>query len=200
MRAYHHTYGLPVTTSNCSNNYGPYQFPEKLIPLMLVNALEGKPLPVYGDGLNVRDWLYVEDHCRAVELVLDAGAGGRDLQRRRPERVAEHRHRAAALPPGGRGVRGRHRSGAPLPAAPAAKGQQTGIAHDLRARTGRATTGATRSTRRRSSASSGFAPAESFETGIRKTIAWYLANEAWWRGVMDGSYREWVGRWYGANA
>ena len=106
VRAYHHTYGLPVTTTNCSNNYGPYQFPEKLIPLMIVNALEGKPLPVYGDGRNVRDWLYVEDHCRAIERVLRRGPARRDLQRRRPERVAEHRHRAPVVPPGRRGVRG----------------------------------------------------------------------------------------------
>ena len=77
VRAYHHTYGLPVTTSNCSNNYGPYQFPEKLIPLMMVNALEGKPLPVYGDGKNVRDWLYVEDHCRAIEPSSSAAGSGR---------------------------------------------------------------------------------------------------------------------------
>ncbi len=89
VRAYHHTYGIPVTTSNCSNNYGPYQFPEKLIPLMLVNALEGKPLPVYGDGGNVRDWLYVTDHCRAIERVLTARTGRRDLQRGWPQRVAE---------------------------------------------------------------------------------------------------------------
>ena len=83
VRAYHHTYGLPTLTTNCSNNYGPYQFPEKLIPLMISNALAGKPLPVYGDGMNVRDWLYVEDHCEALRVVLERGRAGRDLQHRR---------------------------------------------------------------------------------------------------------------------
>ena len=121
VRAYHHTYGLPVTTSNCSNNYGPYQFPEKLIPLMIVNALEGKPLPVYGDGGNVRDWLYVTDHCRAIELVLLRRAGRRDVQRRRRQRVAEPGPGPPALPHAGRGVRGRPVAGGPIPRSPAAK-------------------------------------------------------------------------------
>jgi dTDP-glucose 4,6-dehydratase len=97
VRAWHHTYGLPVLTTNCSNNYGPYHFPEKLIPLMIVNALAGKPLPVYGDGLQVRDWLYVRDHCSAIRAVLAGGRPGRDLQRRRLEREAQHRHRAHHL-------------------------------------------------------------------------------------------------------
>ncbi len=98
-RAYHHTFKLPVVITRCSNNYGPYQFPEKLIPLMLANALEDKPLPVYGDGQNVRDWLYVEDHCRAIDLVLRRGAPGRGLQHRRPQRVAESRSRASSCWP-----------------------------------------------------------------------------------------------------
>jgi dTDP-glucose 4,6-dehydratase len=93
VRAWHHTYGLPVLTTNCSNNYGPFHFPEKLIPLMIVNALAGKPLPVYGDGMQVRDWLYVKDHCSAIRRVLEAGQVGRDLQRRRLEREAQHRDR-----------------------------------------------------------------------------------------------------------
>ncbi len=96
-RAYHHTYGLPVLVTNCSNNYGPYQFPEKLIPLMILNAAEGKPLPVYGDGMNVRDWLFVEDHCRALWCVLTGGQAGRDLQHRRQLRAAEHRDRPPHL-------------------------------------------------------------------------------------------------------
>ena len=92
VRAYHHTYGLPVLTTNCSNNYGPYQFPEKLIPLMILNACAGKPLPVYGDGQNVRDWLYVEDHCRAIRAVLAQRPRRRDLQHRRPQRKKEPRY------------------------------------------------------------------------------------------------------------
>ena len=195
VRAYHHTYGLPVTTSNCSNNYGPYQFPEKLIPLMLVNALEGRPLPVYGDGLNVRDWLYVEDHCRAVELVATKGrlgetynVGGRnewtniDIVRLLCRLLDEA---FAAEPPLARR----------FPSAPAAKGHKTETlvtfvrdrpGHDRRYAMG---TG-------KIERELGFLPTESFETGIRKTIDWFLANERWWRGVMDGSYREWIERQY----
>ncbi len=97
VRAYHHTYGLPVLTTNCSNNYGPYQFPEKLIPLMVLNALDGKPLPVYGDGSNVRDWLYVGDHCSAIRLVLARGRTGRDLQHRRRRGTQEPRRREAGV-------------------------------------------------------------------------------------------------------
>jgi hypothetical protein len=97
VRAWHHTYGLPVTTSNCSNNYGPYHFPEKLIPLMIANALAGKPLPVYGDGQQIRDWLFVTDHCSAIRAVLARRHPGRGLQRGRLERKAQHRHRAHPL-------------------------------------------------------------------------------------------------------
>ena len=101
-RAYFHTFGLPVLTTNCSNNYGPFQFPEKLIPLMILNALEGKPLPVYGDGKNVRDWLFVEDHCAAIRTVLENGRAGRDLQHRRQQRAGEHRRGDDDLRSGGR--------------------------------------------------------------------------------------------------
>ena len=97
VRAYHHTYGLPVLMTNCSNNYGPYQFPEKLIPLMIINALEGKPLPVYGDGQNVRDWLFVDDHCQALRAGARARHAGRDLQYRRRLRAGESRRRANDL-------------------------------------------------------------------------------------------------------
>jgi dTDP-glucose 4,6-dehydratase len=199
VRAYHHTYGLPVTTSNCSNNYGPYHFPEKLIPLMLVNAVEGRALPVYGDGLNVRDWLYVEDHCRAVELVAMKGrpgetynVGGRnewkniDIVRLLCRLVDEAFAGDSAL-------------GSRFPSAPAAKGKKTDtlvtFAKDRPGHDRRYAIDATKIEREL-----GFVPRESFETGIRKTIAWYLANEAWWRGVMDGSYREWLRRWYGETA
>jgi dTDP-glucose 4,6-dehydratase len=197
VRAYHHTYGLPVTTSNCSNNYGPFQFPEKLIPLTLVNALEGKALPVYGDGLNVRDWLYVEDHCRAVEQVLLRGTvgdtynlGGRNEWRNIDivRLVCRLVDEALAEDPG---------LAARFPRCPASAGRETASlvtfvkdrpGHDRRYAidSGKVERGR------------GFTPTESFETGIRKTIAWYLANEAWWRGVMDGSYREWLQRHYSA--
>ena len=195
VRAYHHTYGLPVTTSNCSNNYGPYQFPEKLIPLMLVNALEGRPLPVYGDGRNVRDWLYVEDHCRAVELVLLGGrigetynVGGRnewsnlDVVRLLCRLVDEAFAGAPVL-------------GNRFPACPAARGESTASlvsfvpdrpGHDRRYAIDA----------RKIEAELGFTPRESFESGIRKTLAWYLEHESWWRAVMDGSYRDWINRQY----
>jgi dTDP-glucose 4,6-dehydratase len=199
VRAYHHTYGLPVSTTNCSNNYGPYHFPEKLIPLMLVNALEGRPLPVYGDGLNVRDWLYVEDHCRAVELVITCGkpgetynVGGRnewkniDIVRLLCRLVDA----ALAAEPG---------LAARFPSAPAATGQPTdSLITYVKDRPGhdrRYAIDATKIEREL-----GFVPRESFEAGIQKTLAWYLEHEAWWRGVMDGSYRDWVGRWYGPPA
>jgi dTDP-glucose 4,6-dehydratase len=197
VRAYHHTYGLPVTTSNCSNNYGPFQFPEKLIPLLLVNALEGKPLPVYGDGLNVRDWLYVEDHCRAVEQVLIRGrvgetynVGGRNEWRNLDivRLVCRLVDQAVAADPS---------LAERFPRCPASAGRETAslitlvkdrLGHDRRYAidTGKV------------ERELGFASAESIQTGLQKTIAWYLGHEAWWRGVMDGSYREWISRQYSA--
>ena len=162
VRAYHHTYGLPTLTTNCSNNYGPYQFPEKLIPLMILNALAGKPLPVYGDGQNVRDWLYVDDHCAAIRAVLERGRAGRDLQHRRQQREAEPRGGADALRRCSTKLRRQRRDYA--------------CADHLRQGPRRATTGATPSTAARSSASSAGAPAETFETGMRRTVAWYLDN------------------------
>jgi dTDP-glucose 4,6-dehydratase len=195
VRAYHHTYGLPVTTSNCSNNYGPFQFPEKLIPLMLVNALEGKPLPVYGDGLNVRDWLYVEDHCRAVERVLAAGrpgetyaVGGRnewkniDIVRLLCELVDEAFAADPKLP-----LR--------FPRCPAAARRPCAdlitYVTDRPGHDRRYAIDATKAERELD-----WRPLETFESGVRKAIAWYLGHESWWRGVMDGSYREWVALQY----
>ena len=199
VRAYHVTYGLPVTMSNSSNNYGPYQFPEKLLPLMLVNALEGRALPVYGDGLHSRDWLYVEDHCRAIELVLERGRAGEaynvgggnewrnlDTVRLLCRLVDE----AFAADPTLR---------ARFPQAPAAAGRETAsLVEFVTDRPGHDRRYALDSGK--IARELGFAPAESFESGLRKTVAWYLANEAWWRGVMDGSYREWVRKWYGERA
>jgi dTDP-glucose 4,6-dehydratase len=198
VRAYHHTYGLPVTTSNCSNNYGPYQFPEKLIPLMLVNALDGRPLPIYGDGMNVRDWLYVEDHCRAVEQILLRGRVGAtynvgganewtnlDIVRLLCRLVDDAFASDETL---------RRR----FPGAPAAKGGETAsLMSFVKDRPGHDRRYAIDG--RRIEAELGFVPTERFETGIRRTIAWYLANESWWRGVMSGAYRSWVQRWYGGG-
>lgn len=198
VRAYYHTYGLPVTTSNCSNNYGPYQFPEKLIPLMLVNLLEGKPLPVYGDGLNVRDWLYVEDHCRAVERVIVAGrlgetynVGGRnewkniEIVRLLCRLVDEAFAADPAL-------------ARRFPRSPAAAGSSEQLITFVKDRPGhdrRYAIDATKIER-----DLGFCPRESFETGIRRTLDWYLTHETWWRSVMDGSYRVWLRQQYGTDS
>jgi len=177
VRAYHHTYGLPVLTTNCSNNYGPYQFPEKLIPLMIANALAGKALPIYGDGLNVRDWLYVTDHCSAIRRVLEAGRGGETyniggnaectnieivgkvcalLDERRPDPAGPHARLISHV---------KDRPG-----------------HDRRY-----AIDATRIEREL-----GWRPAETFDSGLARTIDWYLSNQEWVSGVMSGEYRKWV--------
>lgn len=188
VRAYHHTYGLPVTTSNCSNNYGPFHFPEKLIPLMLVRALDGGPLPVYGKGENVRDWLYVEDHCRAIDAVLRLGRVGETYNvggcnEWRNIDIVNHLceiidRRFAADPQLARR----------FPKSPAAGGRPTNtliayvtdrLGHDWRYAIDAS----------KISKELGFAPQERFETGIEKTVDWYLANESWWRRVMSGEYR-----------
>jgi dTDP-glucose 4,6-dehydratase len=202
-RAYHHTYGLPVTISNCSNNYGPYQFPEKLIPLMLANLLDGKPIPVYGDGLNIRDWLYVEDHCRGIELILDRGVvgetynigGGNEqknidivklLCRLVDEAFAQdHAPGAAAL-------------SQRFPRAPAASGKLSeslvAFVEDRPGHDRRYAVDASKICREL-----GYAPSVSFATGLARTLTWYLAHEPWWRGVIDGSYRRWIDEQYGSR-
>lgn len=177
VRAYHHTYGLPTLTTNCSNNYGPYQFPEKLIPLMITNAMAGKPLPVYGDGQNVRDWLYVGDHCAAVREVLARGAPGETynvggwnektnidvvqticglLDGIRPKANGSYRDQIAFV---------KDRPG-----------------HDRRYAIDA----------RKLERTLGWKPAETFETGMEKTVQWYLDNEAWVSEVASGEYRNWV--------
>lgn len=196
VRAYHHTYGLQVTTSNCSNNYGPYQFPEKLIPLVILNILHGKALPIYGDGLNIRDWLYVDDHCRGIDLVLNKGAiggvyniGGNnewtniDIVRLVCGLVDE----AFTL---------KHDLAERFPSAPASQGKTAeSLITFVKDRLGHDRRYAIDATKCR--AELGYEPQESFETGIRKTIAWMFDHEPWWRAVMDGSYREWLDRHYG---
>ena len=186
VRAYHHTYGLPVLTTNCSNNYGPYHFPEKLIPLMIVNALAGKPLPVYGDGMQVRDWLFVKDHCSAIRRVLEAGRVGETYNvggwNEKPN-IEIVKTVCALL--------GELR--------PRADGQsyETQITYvkDRPGHDRRYAIDATKIHREL-----GWKPAETFDTGIRKTVQWYLENADWVTSVQSGDYRNWIGQQYGALA
>lgn len=183
VRAWHHTYGLPVLTTNCSNNYGPYHFPEKLIPLMIVNALAGKPLPVYGDGLQVRDWLYVKDHCSAIRRVLEAGRLGETYNvggwNEKPN--IEIVHTVCALLDELR----------PKADGSSYKAQITHVqdrpGHDRRYAIDA----------RKIERELGWKPAETFETGIRKTVQWYLGHPDWVQYVQSGSYRDWVQKQYG---
>jgi dTDP-glucose 4,6-dehydratase len=186
VRAWHHTYGLPVVTTNCSNNYGPYHFPEKLIPLMIVNALAGKPLPVYGDGMQIRDWLYVKDHCSAIRRVLEAGQLGETYNvggwNEKPN--IDIVHTVCALLDELR---------------PKADGSSyaTQITHvtDRPGHDRRYAIDASKMGREL-----GWKPAETFDSGIRKTVEWYLAHPDWVANVQSGAYREWVGKQYGRGA
>lgn len=184
VRAWHHTYGLPVLTTNCSNNYGPYHFPEKLIPLVIHNALSGKPLPIYGDGQQVRDWLYVGDHCRAIMRVLAGGRTGEvyNIGGWNEKANVEVVTRICAIldelrpKPGGRGY-----------------AEQITYVKDRPGHDRRYAIDA-----RKIERELGWKPAETFDTGIRKTIEWYLANPEWVRAVVSGDYRNWVAKQYGA--
>ncbi|WEJ71894.1 dTDP-glucose 4,6-dehydratase [Pseudomonas sp. PSE14] len=182
VRAYHHTYGLPVLTTNCSNNYGPYHFPEKLIPLSIHNALNGKPLPIYGDGQQIRDWLYVKDHCSAIRRVLEGGKPGEtynvggwnekaniDVVHTLCDILDQERPRLD-----GQSYR-----------------TQITFVKDRPGHDRRYAIDASRLEREL-----GWRPAETFETGIRKTVHWYLNNQDWVNNVTSGSYREWVGKQY----
>ena len=186
VRAYHHTYGLPVLTTNCSNNYGPYHFPEKLIPLMIVNALAGKPLPVYGDGMQVRDWLYVKDHGSAIRRVLDAGRVGEVYNvggwNEKPNieivnticaLLDELRPRTDGKP---------YKSQISYVTDRPGHDRRYAIdAHKIEQQLN-------------------WKPAETFETGIRKTVQWYLSNQEWVSQVQSGAYREWVQTNYALRA
>ncbi|MGC8115464.1 dTDP-glucose 4,6-dehydratase [Metapseudomonas otitidis] len=178
VRAYHHTYGLPVLTTNCSNNYGPYHFPEKLIPLMIVNALAGKPLPVYGDGQQIRDWLYVKDHCSAIRRVLEAGVVGETYnvggwnEKPNLEIVRTVCALLDELQP--------RADGQPYQ-------QQIAYVADRPGHDRRYAIDATKL-----ATELGWKPAETFETGIRKTVQWYLDNQAWVNNVLSGDYRQWM--------
>jgi dTDP-glucose 4,6-dehydratase len=182
VRAYHHTYGLPTLTTNCSNNYGPYQFPEKLIPLVILNARAGKPLPVYGDGKNVRDWLFVEDHCDAVRRVLaqgrvgetyNIGGGGEKRNLDIVEAVCDILDRSCPNDP-------------VLPHKKLISFVKDRPGHDRRYAIDA----------RKIEREFGWKPRESFESGIRKTIEWYLQNEEWVKGVTSGNYRKWIATQY----
>jgi len=178
VRAYHHTYGLPVLTTNCSNNYGPHHFPEKLIPLMIVNALAGKPLPLYGDGLQVRDWLYVKDHCSAVCRVLEAGRPGEvyNIGGWNEKPNVEIAHAVCALLDELR---------------PRADGkpyrEQITFVKDRPGHDRRYAIDAGKLAREL-----GWKPAETFESGLRKTVHWYLENPGWVAHIQGGNYRDWM--------
>jgi dTDP-glucose 4,6-dehydratase len=182
VRAYHHTWGFPVLTTNCSNNYGPFQFPEKLIPLMILNALESKPLPVYGDGMNVRDWLFVEDHCSAIRIVLEKGRLGEtyniggnseraniDVVKTICDLVDEMRPRATG-------------------------GSRRDLITYVKDRPGhdrRYAIDASKLAREL-----GWKPSADFESGLRRTVRWYLDNSAWIQSVRTGAYLEWIDKNY----
>jgi dTDP-glucose 4,6-dehydratase len=182
VRAYHHTYGLPVLTTNCSNNYGPYQFPEKLIPLTILRAITGQPIPVYGDGKNVRDWLYVEDHCDAIATVLNRGRVGETYNiggnNEKPNLEIVHTICSAldTLRP----------SDSVVPHNKLITFVQDRPGHDRRYAIDP----------RKIEQELNWRPRETFETGIRKTVEWYLANQAWIEGVTSGTYRQWINKQY----
>jgi dTDP-glucose 4,6-dehydratase len=185
VRAYHHTYGLPVLTTNCSNNYGPYQFPEKLIPLVIHHALRGKPLPIYGDGQQVRDWLYVGDHCAAIRRLLEAGTLGEVYNiggwNERPN-LDVVRTICAVLDewvPRQEGT---------------SYAEQITYVTDRPGHDRRYAIDASKIQREL-----GWTPAETFETGIRKTIRWYLDHQDWVESVTSGAYRDWIGTNYEAR-
>jgi dTDP-glucose 4,6-dehydratase len=182
VRAWHHTYGLPVLTTNCSNNYGPLHFPEKLIPLIILNALEGKPLPVYGDGQQVRDWLYVEDHCVGIRRVLESGRVGEtyNIGGCNEQKNLDVVHMVCALldelSPRADGAHYR---------------EQISFVTDRPGHDRRYAIDATRMEQELA-----WKPAETFATGLRKTVQWYLANPAWVSNVKSGAYRDWVEKNY----
>ena len=183
VRAWHHTYGLPVLTTNCSNNYGPYHFPEKLIPLVIVNALAGKPLPVYGDGQQVRDWLYVKDHCSAIRRVLEGGRLGEtyNVGGWNEKTNLSIVHTICELLDELR---------------PSSEGSYKRLITHVKDRPGHDRRYAVDA--RKLERELGWKPAETFDTGIRKTVAWYLENQNWVSRVQSGAYRDWVATQYSA--
>jgi dTDP-glucose 4,6-dehydratase len=195
VRAYHHTFGLQVTTSNCSNNYGPYQFPEKLIPLMIVNALTGKTLPVYGDGSNIRDWLYVEDHCRGIDLVIDRGRVGETYNIGGNNECANIDIVKTICTRIDAGFSANPDLVKAFPDAPAAGGTPTeSLITFVKDRLGHDWRYAIDATKSENELE--YKPVEDFDSGLKKTLEWMLDNESWWRSVLDGSYRDWIAKNY----
>ncbi|RIV83521.1 dTDP-glucose 4,6-dehydratase [Aurantiacibacter xanthus] len=184
VRAYHHTFGLETTTSNCSNNYGPYQFPEKLIPLFLINCLEGRSLPIYGDGMNVRDWLHVEDHCRGIELVLEKGKPGEVYNIGGGEELPNMTVIDAICAAVDRAFVEVEGLAARYPDAPAASGKATGelktFVTDRAGHDRRYAIDCSKIEREL-----GYHPHNSFAEGFAATLAWYLANEDWWQALLQ---------------
>ena len=195
VRAYHHTYGLQVSTSNCSNNYGPYHFPEKLIPLIITNILADKSLPVYGDGKQVRDWLYVTDHARGIEKVLQKGRVGENYNiggHNEWHNIDIVNYICQAIDTAfatDKALQERYPE-----AVSAIAGQSARLITYVKDRPGHDRRYAIDA--RKSSEELGYQPLESFQSGIEKTLNWYLDNPQWWRAVMDGSYREWIAKQY----
>ncbi|MDD4927949.1 MAG: dTDP-glucose 4,6-dehydratase [Gallionella sp.] len=211
VRAYHHTYGLPVLTTNCSNNYGPYHFPEKLIPLLIVNALAGKSLPVYGDGQQIRDWLYVKDHCSAIRCVLEKGRPGEVynvggwnekanldivhtvcdlLDELRPVKLGSSELSVVS----GAALAAHH---SPLATPHAPLPTYRSLITFVTDRPGHDRRYAIDA--RKIERELGWTPAETFESGIRKTVQWYLDNQDWVNNVLSGNYRHWVEKQYGES-
>jgi dTDP-glucose 4,6-dehydratase len=186
VRAYHHTYGLPVLTTNCSNNYGPYHFPEKLIPLMIVNALAGKPLPVYGDGQQIRDWLYVKDHCSAIRSVLGKGRLGEvyNIGGWNEKANLDIVHTVCTLLDELRPRTDKKSYREQIAFVTDRPGHDRRYAIDAR----------------KIERELGWKPAETFDTGIRKTVQWYLDNQGWVNNVQSGTYRQWVEKNYAGRA
>ena len=195
VRAYHHTYGLDAVTTNCSNNYGPYQFPEKLIPLFIINALHGRPLPIYGDGMQVRDWLHVDDHCTGISLALERGragetyniGGGAELPNLKViETLCAAIDDAVAADPS---------LATRFPDAPAATGKPTAsLKSHVKDRPGHDRRYAIDEGKARTELD--YRAAHGFDVRFRETLGWFLDNEPWWRSIMSGAYRDWIARQY----
>jgi dTDP-glucose 4,6-dehydratase len=195
VRAYQHTYGLETTISNCSNNYGPFQFPEKLLPLCVVNLLEGKELPIYGDGKNVRDWLHVEDHCAGIDAVIERGKPAETYNIGGNQELTNLEIVGSLCDALDRVFAEQEDLEARFPAAPRARGEDAKSritfvkdrpGHDRRYAIDAG----------KIAGELGFEPSITFAEGLESTIRWYLEHEIWWRSLLDGSYRDWVDSWY----
>lgn len=198
VRAWYHTYDLPVTVTNCSNNYGPYQFPEKLIPLMLINILHGRPLPIYGDGLNIRDWLFVTDHCRGIDLAITRGRPGKVYNlggnnERNNMEIVQALYRLVAREFSNDATLMKR-----FPDCPITRGKDLNeLVMHVHDRPGHDKRYAMNTMKARKEL--GYEPLESLDSGLQKTVHWYLANESWWRAVMGGGYRAWIATNYNAR-